>query len=443
MFPGCEPCLNGKFAARPFPSSTSTSKQCMDLIHSDVCGSMQTATPSGNRWFLTLIDDFSRFTVVRLLQAKREAEAAIREYVALMQVRFQRPPTVLRSDNGREYLSTGLKDFLQAEGTTQQTTVPYTPQQNGIAERKNRSLVEMARCMLTDAGLPIRYWGEAIITATYLQNCLPSRAIPTTPFERFHGHPLDVSHIRVFGSPAFSLVPPERRRNWSDRAVKGVLIGYGEDVKGWKMLDLKTGKTWFTRTVEIIEDANVSERHSADRPASVDTSPLGPGTEDSPMATAPGALEDCFMEVSSGDADPEEDKADGNDGEAEDRDDDSDDVFENAESGNSESPPRPPRQNPAPMPPPAGPPRPPPGRIHKDVTATSATTLQPERRSQRFASRRAGPQQGTSAVSSNTRASFRRDLAGTAGTGNSIEKTRQRTSTFLVVEAAEVFEPST
>ena len=181
-------------------------------MHSDVCGRIQVTSPSGNRYFFTLIDDHSRFTVIRLMKTKDEAATAIKEYVALMFNRFGRKPIALRMDNGQEYMSNDLEDFLRKKGIEHQFTVAYTPQQNGVAERKNRTLGEAARCMLSDANLNNHFWGEAILTATDLQNRLTSKVLDKTLIELFTRHKPDLFHMRIFGSRMFSLIPPKKKK---------------------------------------------------------------------------------------------------------------------------------------------------------------------------------------------------------------------------------------
>lgn len=123
----------------------------MRLMYSDLCGPMQTAIPNGNKYFLTLIDNYSRFTVVRLLKSK-EVPNAIKEYVAAMSVRFGKKPMVIqiRTDNDRKYISPELKNYFRKEDIHHQLTVIYTPQQNSIAERKNKSLNESVKCTLLE-----------------------------------------------------------------------------------------------------------------------------------------------------------------------------------------------------------------------------------------------------------------------------------------------------
>lgn len=250
----CEHCIKGKLAQLKFPVSKHREKEPMRLVHSDLCGPMQTATPSGNRYFLTLIDDYSRFTVVRLLKSKDEVPDAIKDYIAVMSTRFGKKPMILRTDNGKEYMSLEMSDYLRKEGIQHQLTVVYTPQQNGVAERRNRSLTESAKCMLLDAGLDNRFWGEAVLTATYLQNRMIGRSVNKTPVELFTGEMPDISHIRIFGSKAYSLVPKQKRRKWDDKAEEGVLVGYDGNTKGYRILNPNTDRVWISRSVRIIEN---------------------------------------------------------------------------------------------------------------------------------------------------------------------------------------------
>ena len=184
----CECCIQAKLTRKPLPKkSESRSREVLELVHTDVCGPMQTATPGGNKYFMTMIDDCSKYTVVYLLKNKSEVPDRIKQYVKFVQTKFKKTPKVIRSDRGGEYVNEALTRFFRSEGITPQLTVPYTPQQNGVAERKNRYLTEMTRSMLIDAQLPNKYWGEAMNTANYLQNILPTADDTVTPYERWEG----------------------------------------------------------------------------------------------------------------------------------------------------------------------------------------------------------------------------------------------------------------
>ncbi|KYN00239.1 Copia protein, partial [Cyphomyrmex costatus] len=109
-------------------------------------------------------------------------------------------------------------------------------------------------CMLLDAGLDNRFWREAILTATYLQNRMINRSVNKTPVELFTGEKPDVNHIRIFGSKVYSFIPKQRRKKWDDKAEEGVLVGYDGNSKGYRILDPSTNKIWISRSVRIVEN---------------------------------------------------------------------------------------------------------------------------------------------------------------------------------------------
>lgn len=254
-----ETCLEGKLARKPFPSVVERkAKQILDLVHTDLCGPFNTATPSGNRYFLSLIDDYSRFTVIYLLKEKSEAKEKVKEFVHFCKNYFGRKPKVIRADGGGEYVNKDLCNFYAKEGIVAQFTTAYSPQSNGVAERKNRSLQEMASCMLIDAGMEKKYWGEAIRTAAFLQNRLPSRVIEGTPYEKFYGSKPKLDRLRVFGCDAYVHIPDVKRRKLDPRSRKLTFVGYAEDRKGYRFLDRATDTITVSRDATFIEWKNGS-----------------------------------------------------------------------------------------------------------------------------------------------------------------------------------------
>ncbi|KFD61465.1 hypothetical protein M514_26361 [Trichuris suis] len=197
---------------------------------------------------------------VRLIKSKSEVTSVIKEYVARMKNRFGRSPTAFRTDNGGEYLGSELSNFFNSEGIQHETTVPYTPQQNGVAERKNRSLTEMAKCMLLDTGLHNRLWGEAA----------------------------DLGHIRVFGAKVFSLVAEQKRQKWDDKAVEGMLVGYDDPTKGYRILNPETGRTWVSRSVKIIERTERKEDEAvAEQEGEMEKKPTSENLDDRTFSELP------------------------------------------------------------------------------------------------------------------------------------------------------------
>lgn len=158
----CEGCLLGKSSHKPFPRSHTRSTQVNQLVHSDLCGPMEAKSLTGSTYFLTFIDDLCRYTTVYFLKQKSQVFACFKDYCNLTIRQHDLPIQFLRSDNGEEYISKEFQSYCKSEGIQQQYTVPYSPKQNGVSERKNRSLVQSARAMLLTAGLPKPYWKKQL-----------------------------------------------------------------------------------------------------------------------------------------------------------------------------------------------------------------------------------------------------------------------------------------
>lgn len=215
---------------------------------------MEVPTPGGNRYIMTVIDDCSRFCVVYLLQRKSQAAEKIQEYIDMVRTQFGKVPKVIRSDGGGEYTGESMKAVLRRNGVVQQLTAPYCPQQNGKAERKNRSLIEMTRCLLSEAGLDQKYWGEAVCTANYILNRVPASATGRTPCELWHGDKPNYSHMKVFGSPAFVHVPKERRKKLDQKSVRMIFVGYAEGRKAYRFLNPDTNTVVISRDARFVEE---------------------------------------------------------------------------------------------------------------------------------------------------------------------------------------------
>ena len=157
---------------------------------------------------------------------------------------------VLRTDNGGEFTSTEFQEYLQQEGIKHELTVPKTPEQNGVAERMNRTLVETTRSMLFGAKLPQRFWAEALSTAVYLRNRSPTKAVKNiTPYEAWFGEKPRVDHLRVFGSTVYAHIPKDERGKLDSKAQKCVLLGYGSETKGYRLYDQTKKRVFLSRDV--------------------------------------------------------------------------------------------------------------------------------------------------------------------------------------------------
>ncbi|MCO5567417.1 hypothetical protein L7F22_021108 [Adiantum nelumboides] len=248
----CEGCVLGKMHRFAFSQDGSVrATRKLQLVHSDVCGPMRTPSVGNSLYFVTFIDDFSRFCWVYPLKAKSDVFAIFQHYVSMVENETGCKVQTLRIDRGGEYMSGAFKDFLGKKGIKHQCTMPYTPQQNGVAERKNRSLMEMARCMLKAKSLPHKLWMEAVASAAaHVLNRCPTRALKTiTPYESWYDRKPSVSYLRVFGCLAYAHIPQQLRGKLDDKAVKCIFVGYSSGSKGYRLYNPATNKIFESRDV--------------------------------------------------------------------------------------------------------------------------------------------------------------------------------------------------
>ncbi len=166
----------------------------------------------------------------------------------------------LRTDNVGKYLSTELKNYLAENGIEHQLTVAYTPQQNGVAERMNRTLVDPVRPMIHSKGLAKRLWAEALSTAVYIRNRVASRSLPsnTTPFHLWIGKAPDLSYLRVFGSKCWYVVPKSKLKKLDARSKMAIMVGYSSHSKGYKLWDPESQTFVVSRDVTFHESSDNS-----------------------------------------------------------------------------------------------------------------------------------------------------------------------------------------
>lgn len=245
----CISCITAKAHRLPSPSSTSETSFVGEVVHSDIVGPFEVEAIGGYRYFVVFTDDYSRWSVGYLLPRKSDAYAAFVNYSERLHTKTGKYVEVLRTDNGGEFTSNSFAQYCNARGTKQEFTVPYSPNQNGTAERKNRTLVESMRALLHHAGYPKRLWGESFLTAIYLQNRSPHSALDgATPYFKYHAKHPDLSHIRVFGTPAFAHIPKEKRQKLDPKSSKHWLVGFSEKHKAYKLVDAN-GKFTVARDV--------------------------------------------------------------------------------------------------------------------------------------------------------------------------------------------------
>jgi hypothetical protein len=222
-------------------------------MHGDLCDPVTPATPRRRRYFLLLIDDLSRYMWVVVLGSKGEAADAIRRAQAAAEAECGRKLRVLCTDNGGEFTAAEFASYCVDEGVQRHYSTPYSPQQNSVVERRNQTVVGMARALLKQREMPTVFWGEAVVTAVYILNRSPTKALNgRTPYEACHGRKPVVSHLRVFGCLAFGKELGHIGK-LDDRSTPGVFIGYAEGSKAYRILDPGTQRVCTTRNVVFDE----------------------------------------------------------------------------------------------------------------------------------------------------------------------------------------------
>ncbi|KMQ91985.1 gag-pol polyprotein [Lasius niger] len=258
----CVICCKGKQHRQPHPSVNKRTKQVLELLHMDLCGPMENTSLGGSRYFMTIVDDHSRKIFIYFLEKKSQALECFEDFKKEAENQMERKIKAIRTDNGKEFVNKEFSAFLRDSGIHHQTTIPHTPQQNGLAERMNRTIVERARCLLAESELPTTFWAEASSTAVYLINRSPARAIQhRTPEEIWSGEKPKLQHLRVFGCEAMVHVPKECRRKWDMKSDKCIFLGYLEDGNGYRLYHESSQKIIKARDVVFIE--NIQRKRGA------------------------------------------------------------------------------------------------------------------------------------------------------------------------------------
>jgi hypothetical protein len=210
----CEGCVLKKHPQEKFVKGNSQRASTpLDLIQSDLMGPFPHPSINKVRFFLIFVDDFSHFTWIYFLRQKSEVFQHLKYFKALVETQFGNKIKVLQNDNGGEYVNHDIHNIFHEAGIQLQHIVPYIPQQNGVAKRKNRSLKEMASCMLHAKSLPQRLWAEALKCETSIQNRSPHRSIKDkTPYKAWSSLKPKVAHFHIFGSRAWAQIPSKKRK---------------------------------------------------------------------------------------------------------------------------------------------------------------------------------------------------------------------------------------
>lgn len=260
----CEPCIKGKMSTLPFPKKSTPTSAVMDCVVTDVCGPLSVSSIGHSRYFITFTDLFSKYTEVYFMKTKDETFSRIKQYVEKVKNQLGEKPKILRSDRGREYYNKDVLDYLSSEGINFQCTVGYAPQQNGVSERKNRTLMEGARTLLVDARLGKHFWAEAVRHLNYVFNRLLPNGYEKTPFEMFYGRNPSYDDIHRFGCDVYTMIPYERRKKIDVKAKKMIYVGNDEVSKGYRVADVQTRNISVSRNVKFLDERRIEGRPEVD-----------------------------------------------------------------------------------------------------------------------------------------------------------------------------------
>jgi hypothetical protein len=233
----CEGCVYGKHHRSSFHDKMERATKPREIIYTDVCGPMEVESIGKKLYFLIFKDDFSKFTKIYFLRHKSEVIEKLKIYCLEIQNQFDCKIKEIHSDGGKEFKNKDVEKFLNSQGIRHTINVPYTPEQNGVAERENRTIVEAGRSMLySKKELPLYLWAEAMNTAVHVINKTgPTKQGNKTPYELWYGKSAGIEYFRVFGTECFTHIPKEKRQKLDKKAIKGYLVGYLDDGQGFRV----------------------------------------------------------------------------------------------------------------------------------------------------------------------------------------------------------------
>jgi len=247
----CDVCHRSKQRKLLFPLSTYRTLKPFDLMHIDIWGPCSTSI-NGFKYFLTIVDGCTRYTWLIHIIAKSETRKHVSDFVTYIHTQFQTIIKVIRTDNGSEFL---MHAFYTKYGIIHQTSCTYTPEQNGIVERKHQHILNVTRALLFQAHLPHNFWCFAAQHVVLLINCIPTPLLKNdTPYKRLYGSLYDLSLLRIFGCLCYISTHSVKRTKLDSRAISGIFLGLKPHTKGYLFLNLNTHQIDISRHVIFHEN---------------------------------------------------------------------------------------------------------------------------------------------------------------------------------------------
>jgi transposase InsO family protein len=261
----CSACQAGKQVGVHHPhKNIMTTDMQLELLHMDLFGPIAYISIGGSKYCLVIMDDYSHFTWVFFLQEKSQSQETLKRFLRRAQYEFESRIKKIRSDNGTKFKNSQIEGFLEEEGIKHAFSSPYTPQQNGVVERKNRTLLDMARTMLDEYKTPDRFWAEAINTTCYsINRFYLHQLLKKTSYELLTGKKPNVSYFRVFGSKCFILIKKGRSSKFAPKAIEGFLLGYDSNTRAYRVFNKYTGLVEVSCDI-VFDETNDSQVEQVD-----------------------------------------------------------------------------------------------------------------------------------------------------------------------------------
>ncbi|GJY71823.1 putative ribonuclease H-like domain-containing protein [Tanacetum coccineum] len=252
----CVACQKGKqHKASCKAKAVSSISQTLQLLHMDLFGPTSVRSLNHKTYCLVITDDFSRFSWVFFLRTKDETSAILKDFIRQIENQLNQKVKTIRSDNGTEFKNKEVIEFCGIKGIKREYSNARTPQQNGVAERKNRTLIEAARTMLADSFLPNTFWAEAVSTACYVLNrVLVTKPHNKTPYELLTGKIPIISYIRPFGCHVTILNTIDHLGKFAGKSDEGFLVGYSLQSKAFRVYNLETKRVEENLHITFLEN---------------------------------------------------------------------------------------------------------------------------------------------------------------------------------------------
>nr|GFA01177.1 hypothetical protein [Tanacetum cinerariifolium] len=262
-FEKCVSCMSRKMARKTYTHQVKRAKDLLGLIHTGVCGPFKIMSRQGANYFVTFTDDFSRYGYVYLLKHKHEVFETFKLFQKDVKNQLGKTIKSLCSDRGGEYTSQEFLDHLKDHEIIAHRTPPYTLQHNGVSERRNRTLLDMVRSMMSQKTLPKSFWDYALETAVCILNMVPTKKVVKTPYKVWHEQALKLSYLKVWGCDALvkrdTLTKPDKLK---PRSIKCIFIGYPKETMKHSFYYPPKNKVLVARNAEFLENSLITQEES-------------------------------------------------------------------------------------------------------------------------------------------------------------------------------------